>query len=197
VFGGIIRSRYEALGNWMTAIRTRSTELSCLACAVLATFAAEALAAKRDLAILGWVENVILWGPGVELEAKLDTGAETSSLDARIIKKFRKSGKRWVRFAITDPDTGREFVLVRERVRTIGVVQHEGTNQVRPTVMIRICMADSLLDIEVSLIDRSEFSYPLLLGRRALESFALVDPDNTFLSSPRCQPPDSLKESPE
>lgn len=181
----------------MTAISARSTELSCLACTVLAAFAVEAMAAKRELAILGWVENVTLSGPGVELEAKLDSGAGTSSLDARIIKKFRKSGKRWVRFAITDPGTGREFILVRERVRTIGVVQHEGTNQVRPTVMIRICVADRLLDIEVSLIDRSEFSYPLLLGRSALESFALIDPGNTFLSSPRCEPPYSVTESPQ
>jgi hypothetical protein len=179
----------------MTAM-SRSTELSWLPCALLAAFAVEAMAAKRELAILGWVENVTLSGPGLELEAKLDSGAETSSLDARIIKKFRKSGKRWVRFAITDPGTGREYVLVRERVRTIGVVQHEGTNQVRPTVMIRICIADHLIDIEVSLVDRSEFSYPLLLGRSALESFALIDPGNTFLMSPRCEPSDSVMESP-
>ncbi|GAG98814.1 unnamed protein product, partial [marine sediment metagenome] len=50
------------------------------------------------------------------------------------------------------------------------------------------CVANRILDTEVSLIDRSEFTYPLLLGRKALESFALVDPGNTFLSTPECQP---------
>jgi len=154
---------------------------------VLSAAATVALGATRDLVILGWVERVHLVEPGVTLKAKLDSGAETSSLDARIIKKFRQGGKRWVRFALTDPDTAEEHILVRERVRTIGVVQHEGTNQVRPTVMLRACIADRLLDIEVSLIDRSEFSYQLLLGRRALRSFALIDTGNTFLTQPRCK----------
>jgi hypothetical protein len=154
---------------------------------ILAATASGAPAATRDLVILGWVERVYLTDPGFTLKAKLDSGAETSSLDARIIKKFRQHGKRWVRFALTDPNTGDEQVLVRERVRTIGVVQHEGTNQVRPTVMMQVCIADRLLDIEVSLVDRSEFSYRLLLGRRALRSFALIDTGNTYLSQPQCK----------
>jgi hypothetical protein len=142
---------------------------------------------QQELKILGWVEYARLPELDVELKAKLDSGAETSSLDAHIIKKFRKDGKRWVRFALTDPKTGEEHVLVRERVRTIGVVQHEGENQVRPTVMMQMCIADRLLDVEVSLIDRSEFSYRVLLGRRALKSFALIDPGNTNLTQPRCK----------
>jgi hypothetical protein len=121
------------------------------------------------------------------LRAKLDSGAETSSLDARIIKRFRKGGKRWVRFAVINPRTGEEHVLVRERVRTIGVVQHDGVNQVRPTVRVQMCVSDRLLDVEVSLVDRGVFTYRLLLGRTALESFALIDPGNTFLSRPQCR----------
>lgn len=155
---------------------------------LLAVMATGTEAAKRDLIILGWVEPVYMTDPGITVKAKLDSGAETSSLDARIVKKFRKDGKRWVRFALTDPKTGEEHVLVRERVRTIGVVQHEGENQIRPTVMMQLCIADRLLEVEVSLIDRSEFSYRLLLGRRALKSFALVDPGNTGLTQPRCEP---------
>lgn len=161
--------------------------LSQLAVLVLLVPNTNAEVAARDLIILGWAEPVYLPDPGFGLEAKLDSGAETSSLDARIIKKFRQQGKRWVRFGVSDPDSGEEFVLVRERIRTIGVVQHDGGNQVRPTVMMQVCIADRLLDIEVSLVDRSEFSYSLLLGRRALASFALIDPGNTFLTDPQCK----------
>ena len=156
---------------------------------LLASMTCIAVAAPRDLIILGWVESVYLTDPGYQIKAKLDSGAETSSLDARIIKKFRQGGKRWVRFALTDPASGEEFVLVRERIRTIGVVQHDGSNQVRPTVMMQVCVADRLADIEVSLIDRSEFNYRLLLGRRALKSFALIDPGNTHLTRPQCKMP--------
>lgn len=142
----------------------------------------------RDLQILGWVENVYLVEPGFEVKAKLDTGAQTSSLDARIIKKFRQYGKRWVRFAVDNPETGEEVVLVRERQRTIGIVQHEGENDVRPTVLIEACIAGIERKIEVSLTDRSSFTYPLLLGRRSLEHIAIVHPGESFLSESRCEP---------
>jgi hypothetical protein len=142
-----------------------------------------------DLKILGWVENTHLPGPDLGLKAKLDTGAETSSLDARILKKFRKGGKRWVRFALLNRETGEETLMVRERIRTIGVVQHDGGRQTRPVVMLEVCIASQLFATEVSLIDRSEFNYPLLLGRSALASFALVDAGNTFLSRPDCASP--------
>jgi len=143
-------------------------------------------ATMQEMEILGWVENALLPAVGMELKAKLDTGAETSSLDAHIIKKFRKSGRRWVRFIVKDRETGEEFLLVRERTRTIGVVQHDGSRQSRPVVTMNICIAGQLLVTEVSLIDRSEFIYPLLLGRNALGSFALIDPGSTFLGKSDC-----------
>jgi hypothetical protein len=178
-------------------VRTRGClVLACLVAGLLATATRPAPAEPKDLLILGWAETVVLTDVGFRLRAKLDTGAETSSLDARIIKKFRKGGKRWVRFAVTNPNTGEEHVLVRERVRTIGVVQHDGVNQVRPTVVLQMCVADRLLDVEVSLVDRSEFNYRLLLGRSALESFALIDPANTFLSQPRCKMPQTVEGKP-
>jgi hypothetical protein len=158
--------------------------LTLLIFALAVTFNSEA--DSRDLKILGWVEQVNLLAPRIPLKAKLDTGAETSSLDARIIKKFRKGGKRWVRFQLTDRETGEEFVLVRERVRTIGVVQHDGSSQSRPVVVMEFCLAGKVLQTEVSLIDRSEFIYPMLLGRKTIGSFALVDSAHTFLSSPDC-----------
>jgi hypothetical protein len=187
--GVIIRDRPAAPADPPAAMIRTLRLIRFAMLLILAVSAGSATAATRDLVILGWVERVQLVDPGLTLKAKLDSGAETSSLDARIIKKFRKDGKRWVRFALTDPGTGEEHVLVRERIRTIGVVQHEGGNQVRPTVMMQACIADRLLDIEVSLVDRSEFSYRLLLGRRALRSFALIDTGNTYLTRPQCKMP--------
>jgi hypothetical protein len=165
-----------------------SYKICCIPSAVLMlALATTARSDTLDLKILGWVENAYLPGPGFGLKAKLDTGAETSSLDARILKKFRKEGKRWVRFSVLDRDSGKEILMVRERIRTIGVVQHDGGRQTRPVVMLEVCIASQLFETEVSLIDRSEFNYPLLLGRSALASFALVDAGNSFLSQPDCE----------
>ena len=149
--------------------------------------AGEAAASNRNLEILGWVENAWLHEPEMKIKAKLDTGAETSSLDAEIVKKFRKGGKRWVRFRVKDRESNEEHLLVRERIRTIGVVQHDGSRQVRPVVSIDMCIAGRSLETEVSLVDRGEFIYPMLLGRNALDSFALIDPANTFLGGSECE----------
>ncbi|WP_439135304.1 ATP-dependent zinc protease family protein [Pseudomaricurvus sp.] len=141
---------------------------------------------KEPLRTLGWVEKAYLIEPDFPLKAKLDSGAKTSSLDARVIKAFRQYGKRWVRFAVENPATGKETVLVRERERTIGIVQHEGENEVRPTVNIEICIAGMEREIEVSLVDRENFTYPLLMGRRALKHIAVIHPGETFMSDQTC-----------
>jgi len=150
--------------------------------------ATAAITVNRNLEIVGWVERARLLDPDVHLKAKLDTGADTSSLDVQILKKFRKDEKRWVRFRLIDRETGEEHIIVRERIRTVSIVMHDGERQTRPVVRMKICIAGRILHTDVSLIDRSEFTFPLLLGRSALESFALVDPGNTYLSSPDCDP---------
>jgi hypothetical protein len=162
-------------------------QLLVVALIVSSGISLDAIAVNRNLEILGWVESAWLHDPEMKIKAKLDTGAETSSLDAEIVKKFRRDGKRWVRFKVSDRESGEEFLLVRERVRTIGVIQHDGTRQRRPVVSIKMCIAGRNLQTEVSLIDREAFHYPLLLGRNALNDFALVDPGNTFLGGSECR----------
>jgi len=145
-----------------------------------------ARASEKDLEIVGWVERVRLLDPDINVEAKLDTGAATSSLDVEILKKYRQGKERWVRFRMIDRKTGEEHIIARQRLRTVSIVQHSGERQSRPVVRMRICLAGRVLDTEVSLVDRSEFAYPLLLGRAALGSFTLIDPGNTYLSEPDC-----------
>lgn len=162
-----------------------------LFCGTHAEAASKKKKEPQNLQVLGWIENAYLIEPDFELKAKLDTGALTSSLDARIIKKFRQYGKRWVRFAVRNPKTGEETVLVRERERTIGIVQHEGDNEIRPTVRMAVCIAGIERLIEVSLVDRSRFKYPLLLGRRTLDDIAIVHPGETFMAESKCNAPPS------
>jgi len=136
--------------------------------------------------IMGWVERVEIFGSGLSMKAKLDTGAKTSSLDATEIEIFREDGKRWVRFVITDDDAQESFTLERPLERYVRIVRHSGEHQRRPVVMLEICLGSNLHDIEFSLIDRSNFIYPVLLGRSALQGQTLIDPDETYLTRPRC-----------
>lgn len=58
----------------------------------------------------GWIEQSWLMPERMQAKAKLDTGALTSSLDARNIHRYKKDGERWVRFDVVLPtkfDAGR------------------------------------------------------------------------------------------
>ncbi len=154
--------------------------------AFLGLLAAPAPAAAGERDLFGWVERVVLVEAGFELKAKLDTGAETSSLDAVDIRRFRRGGESWVRFTVEDPDSGDEVRLERPLLRRVRIKRHEGESQRRPVVELTVCIGEHERRLEFSLIDRSEFIYPVLLGRSALAGIAVVDPDETFIHDPDC-----------
>ncbi|GAB4190585.1 MAG: ATP-dependent zinc protease [Wenzhouxiangellaceae bacterium] len=167
--------------------RRRQPLAAIVLCSLLAGIAGNANAVEQQ--IFGWVERVEIIDGRFTFKAKLDSGAATSSLDASDIETFRRDGKKWVRFTITNPHDGEPVTLERRHQRTVRIIRHSGKHQRRQVVSINVCLGKRLFDIEVSLIDRGEFIYPLLLGRSALEKFALIDPGETFLSKPRCDYP--------
>ena len=59
--------------------------------------------------IFGWIERVLVSDERVDMKAKLDTGAKTTSLHAVNIERFKRDGKRMVRFEIVDPRDGRQI----------------------------------------------------------------------------------------
>jgi hypothetical protein len=136
--------------------------------------------------IFGWIEPVGLPGAGVEMMAKLDTGADTSSLDATNIRRVKRGGRSLVKFELRHPETGETFSVERPYVRSTRIRRHSGKYQTRHVVHMKICLGNSLETVEINLIDRSNFNYPMLLGRNALAGIALVDSSITETSHPRC-----------
>ncbi|MBL4851707.1 MAG: ATP-dependent zinc protease [Gammaproteobacteria bacterium] len=140
--------------------------------------------------IAGWVEKISLKDQSYVLKAKLDSGAETSSIHAEDIELFKHEGKRWVRFKLLLEDTdGKAMTLALEkkRARRVKIKQHNGVHDSRPVVELDICFDGRPYAVEFTLADRSEFIYPVLLGRRFLAGVAVVDPEATFLTQARCQ----------
>lgn len=145
------------------------------------------LAASRSKDIFGWVERVELGKSRLELEAKLDTGADTSSLDAAKIRRYRqKDGDRWVEFQVVDRASGRRIRYKKRLIRYAYIKEHEGPSQRRPVIRMQVCLGDHLADVEMNLVDRSGFDYPILLGRNALDNVALVDAAESFTTPPDC-----------
>jgi len=52
----------------------------------------------------GIVEPIAVGSHGIVVDAKIDTGADSCSLDAKNIQEFEKDGARWVRFDVTGRD---------------------------------------------------------------------------------------------
>ena len=59
-----------------------------------------AVAAEKT--VVGWIEKVRIYPGNFLVHAKLDSGAEYSSLDAANLQEFERDGKTWVRFDLTE-----------------------------------------------------------------------------------------------
>lgn len=159
----------------------------CAAC-LLATSpraAAEDTVTSKD--ILGWIEWVDVGRGPLRLKAKLDTGATTSSLTAEDIEEFKKDGKRYVRFVVRDEDHDVEESFEARLVRHVRIRRHDGSTQRRPVVEMRMCVGHVNRKEEFTLVDRSSFVYPVLVGRNYMEDVILVDPGETFMQRPACE----------
>ncbi|WP_370601681.1 ATP-dependent zinc protease [Pseudomonas nitroreducens] len=145
---------------------------------------------SEELPVRGWIEEAKIYPEGIPVKAKLDTGALTSSMDAKDIGYFEKDGKKWVRFKVVarNSDTGDESVQAFERavLRKVKVRGAGGADQ-RPVVSMKICIGNQLLDEEFSLRDRKNMIYPVLIGRKTLEHVGPVDVRRTFTQQPSCK----------
>ncbi|MGV6806484.1 MAG: retropepsin-like aspartic peptidase RloA3 [bacterium] len=146
-------------------------------------------AEERPVQIYGWVEKAIVFHTEATVKVKLDSGALTSSMDAKNIETFKRDGRSWVRFslALEDMKSGEAFekqleLPVKRWVRLRGA----GGEERRPVVKLRLCIGDQMLNEQFSLRDRSNMIYPVLLGRRTIAKLGLLDVGSTFRVQPDC-----------
>lgn len=142
-------------------------------------------AAKEEKIVVGWREWIALPQLGIDrLKAKIDTGARTSALHAINLRSFRRGGKPWARFDV-QPEQGRSGRLVRceAPVRDHREIRNSSGNvDLRVVVETDICIGDALWPIEVTLTNRRDMRFRMLLGRTALGGKALVDPRRSFVT---------------
>jgi hypothetical protein len=162
----------------------------CLGLLLAGQAVAESKTDPMEMEVFGWVERVELLDGKFSMKAKLDSGAANSSLDATDIDRFEKDGERWVRFTVSDPENEEQITLEKPLERNVRIVRHGGEYQRRPVVKMTVCLGDKFREVEVNLIDRSNFIYPVLLGRSALEGYALIDSGRTFMFPPQCEDTD-------
>ena len=143
-------------------------------------------APAQEKEVLGWNEKVRIFPGDVLIHAKLDSGADYSSLDAGDIEQFKKGDKTWVRFSVTNR-YGKKIQLERPVHRTAIIKKRSGKVEKRLVVLLGLCLGTNFMQEEVNLIDRTNFSLQMLVGRSFLAGKALIDSAVTYTTEPSCK----------
>ena len=138
---------------------------------------------KRSLPVVGWREWLKLPDLGVAaIKAKIDTGARSSSLHATRVRLHEVNGEPWVRFSVHPIQrTSRPTVEVEVPVFEFRAVR-SSSGQVarRPVIVTRVELLGQSWPIEVTLADRDQMGFRMLLGREAVRRRFLVDSGRSF-----------------
>jgi hypothetical protein len=137
---------------------------------------------------VGWREWIGLPTLKVpSIKAKIDTGARTSSLHAFEIERFKKNGQDFVRFQI-HPRQRNHLLIVQAEAPLLGYrkVRSSSGHQVsRPVITTDISLFDQAWTIELTLANRDQMGFRMLLGREALRGRLLVDSGASYCDPTR------------
>ena len=142
-------------------------------------------AIAREKQVVGLLEKVKICPENLIITAKLDTGAEHSSLSAINIKEFVRDGKRWIRF---DVHTPKGFWRTREKrlLRVAKIKKHPDDLQERPVIRLGVCLGKYYREVDFNLTDRRKFEHQMLIGRSFMNGLLIVDPAVEFTTTPDC-----------
>ena len=142
--------------------------------------------AAQGKQVVGWLEKVCIYPGNLIINAKLDTGARNSSLNASDITEFVRNGKQWVRFNVTNR-YGTTATIEQKVHRIVKIKDHDGSPQLRLAILLGISLGSFHKKVEVNLADRSYFNYQMLIGRSFLAGNVIVDPSVKYTTKPICK----------
>jgi hypothetical protein len=144
-----------------------------------------AVAAEKT--VVGWIEKVRLYPGNFLVHAKLDSGAEYSSLDAGNMQFFDRAGQKWVRFDLAEKREGKSLTFERPVLRWAPIKRHNQEPQRRPVIKLGVCLGHIYQETEVNLVDRKNYIYRMLIGRKFMEGVVIIDPSAKYTVEPSCQ----------
>lgn len=126
--------------------------------------------------IIGSIEWLFVDPPGNHHRARVDSGAETSSLSASDVVEFERDGDDWVRFTFEDDDSDDPINFELPIKRTVLIRQASSEEAERRVVIeLDIRLGNQLQATEFTLTDRSRMTYSILLGRAFLMDLYVID----------------------
>lgn len=140
---------------------------------------------RKELPIVGWRELIHLPELGLHsVPAKIDTGARTSSLHGTVLEEFERDGEKYVRFAVDFSGQHVRQVCEAVHVDIRGITSSNGETQSRYVIKTPLKIGDVEFRAEISLADRSDMRFPMLIGRSSLRRRFVVDSGYSWLQTP-------------
>lgn len=138
-------------------------------------------------ALVGWREWVRLpdlLPSGEAVKAKVDTGARTSAIHAWDLEPFTRDGDAWVRFSLhpRQRDDGHVVVAEARVIEERDVRSSNGDVERRVVVTTTVAVAGEQWPVELSLTNRDQMGFRMLLGRTAMAGRLHVDPGASYLA---------------
>jgi hypothetical protein len=138
---------------------------------------------RSDLLVIGWREWVGLPDLGIErIKAKVDTGARSSSLHTFDVQEVERQGERWVRFKIHPQQKSNDRVVQAEAaiLDFRSVRSSSGKSTLRPVILTHVELLGVTWPVELTLANRDEMGFRMLLGRQAFRRRFLVDGGKSY-----------------
>jgi hypothetical protein len=130
--------------------------------------------------ILGEAEFLYVYEAEYAYDARIDTGATTCSIHAEDIQSFERDGEQWVQFTLINYETQERSKHEKKVVRVAEIKQHGAKPLKRFVVPLKVQLDEASRTFEFSLADRSNYHYPLLVGRNLLRGIAIVDVSQSY-----------------
>ncbi|MCB1247559.1 MAG: ATP-dependent zinc protease [Acidimicrobiia bacterium] len=141
---------------------------------------------RRPPIEVGWREWVALPELGVPtIRAKVDTGADSSSLHAFNIERFEREGIEMIRFEVHPKRrSGKQAVRCEAPVVMERTVRNPGgRSELRPVISTPIIINGVQIRATINLTERDEMTFRMLIGRRTLRGRFVVNPGRSYLGS--------------
>jgi hypothetical protein len=139
-----------------------------------------------DLPTIGWREWVDLPALSlIRIKAKVDTGARTSALHAFSLDPFFVDGKPKIRFAIHPKQHNTEEVITctADIIDKRLVTDSGGHIEERYVIETPIVIAGETWSIEITLTERENMLFRMLIGRSAVKKRFMVNPARSFITT--------------
>ena len=134
-----------------------------------------------DMILVGEVENVFLVKEKATFSARIDTGADTSSLGVYNLTKFERDGQKWVKFSLL---LGKDSKVFEYPIHDTVKIKQQSNTKAEERIEIKLAIKVGIKEYRsqiFNLADRSHLEFKVLIGRNFLKDIALVDVSKKYL----------------